>query len=224
MLQRRGSAGACLPTSPSRLCRWSVRGSRRPGAVVTSFPGRPRGAGQGPWPLSGRLFLGGAPRARRRPVPRQRVPGPVRLVRPYSGVWPGPVASLSCPSAEVVWGCLWLPVGRSPWLTCVGVSRDCLAWVCLVWLAFVWPQLFAFRRPCCSARPSSLSVTMHLSRVYLSCRIPANSKAGSDEFARDRYVAKSEVFKLRENRITQSRHEGSARRKSKPRTPDPQPK
>jgi hypothetical protein len=43
------------------------------------------------------------------------------------------------------------PVGRSPWLTCVGVSRACLVWVCLVWLAFVcvWPRLFAFRHPCC---------------------------------------------------------------------------
>jgi hypothetical protein len=32
-----------------------------------------------------------------------------------------------------------------------------------VWLAFVcvWPRLFAFRRPCCSACPSSLSVTLY---------------------------------------------------------------
>jgi hypothetical protein len=30
-----------------------------------------------------------------------------------------------------------VPVGRSPWLPCVGVSRACPAWVCLVWLAFV---------------------------------------------------------------------------------------
>jgi hypothetical protein len=49
----------------------------------------------------------------------------------------------------------------SPWLTCVGVSRASLVWMCLVWLAFVFvrPRLFAFRRPCCYACPSSLSVT-----------------------------------------------------------------
>jgi hypothetical protein len=30
-----------------------------------------------------------------------------------------------------------LPVERSPWLTCMGVSGARLVWVCLVWLAFV---------------------------------------------------------------------------------------
>jgi hypothetical protein len=53
-------------------------------AVVASFPG-----GQSAWPLPRRLHLGGA---RRLPVPRQCVSGPVRPGRPLPGVWPGSVA------------------------------------------------------------------------------------------------------------------------------------
>jgi hypothetical protein len=79
-----------------------------------------------------------------------------------------PLRGRSCSSAETVLCCPRLPVARSPWLTCVGVSRAFLVWVCLMWLAVVcfWPRLFAFQRPCCSACPLSLSVT-HRSMSYL---------------------------------------------------------
>jgi hypothetical protein len=68
---------------------------------------------------------------------------------------PAPVAKLFGGSEPALAG----PLDRG---ALVVVSGACLVWVCLVWLAFVWPRLFAFRRPCCWACPSSLSVTPYI--------------------------------------------------------------
>jgi hypothetical protein len=92
-----------------------------------------------------------------------------------------PLRGLSCPSAEMVWGCPRLPVGQSPWLTCVGVSRACLVWLAFL---FVLPRFFAFRRPCCWVCPSSPSVNIfRVSRArHLCLRLPAgllNALCGS---------------------------------------------
>jgi hypothetical protein len=140
----------CVSCGPTFVPR-SVESFRRLGAVVASFLGGPRDAGRRPWPLLGRPHQGAL-----RELGVALCHGNASLdcsglyaLTPVSGR--APLRGLSCLSAEMVRGCPRLPVGRSPWLTCVGVPGACLLWICLVWLAFicVWPRLFAFRRPCC---------------------------------------------------------------------------
>jgi hypothetical protein len=68
MLRRTGPTGACPLASLRASVGGVVRAPRGPNAVVVSLPGRPCGAGLGPWPLSGRPHLGARPGPAARPL------------------------------------------------------------------------------------------------------------------------------------------------------------